>query len=98
MKQQYGCEGNAKLPVVLDGEEMTTCPRRPILDDPEFYGDLFGRFRRYQKGLFYDEGAVGSQPNLLIECLDEMEQTLGVVDEYRREQDAKKKRADARKG
>lgn len=76
---------------------MTTCPRRPILDEPRFYTELFGRYRAYQKGLFYDEGAIGSQPTLLVDCFEVMEQTLDLVETFRREQEAKK-RARSKKG
>lgn len=81
----------------LDGEDLLRCPRRPILDNPEFYSRLFGRYRHYQKGHFFEEGAIGSQPALLMECFDVMDQTLDVVENYRREQEAKK-RARKRKG
>jgi hypothetical protein len=71
---------------------MLTCPRRPILDDPKFYNDVFGKYRAYQKGHLYDEGSLGSQPTLLLECFYIVDQTLDVVEDFRREQDAKKRK------
>jgi hypothetical protein len=75
---------------------MHTCPRRPILDDPVFYGELFWSFRNFQKGHFYDEGATGSQPAALVDSFRVMEQTLDLIENHRREQDAKR-RARAKK-
>lgn len=90
-KVQWGCTADAKLPIELEGEKMLRCPRRPILDDPAFYGEVFGLYRNFQKGFLYDEGSLGSQPAVVVDCFQVLEQTLGLVDDYRQEQAAKKK-------
>jgi hypothetical protein len=70
LKRAYGCDArlengvwkNAAItPVVIDGETQHQCPRRPVLDDPGFWRELFSLYRGFKLGFLADEGAIGSQ-------------------------------------
>lgn len=91
-KLQWGCDADAKLPLILDGEELKRCPRRPILEGPEFYGDLFWLYRSYQKGFLPEEGNLHSQPAALMEMFRIIDRTLDTCEQARREKEAKRKR------
>lgn len=51
----------AILPVKLDGEEQYQCPRRPVLDDPHYWSDLFAFWRGFKNGLLPDDGNIMAQ-------------------------------------
>lgn len=85
------------MPLSLGEEKFDVCPRRPILDDPSFYGTIFRLYARWQKGFLFDEGALGSQPAALMQCFDTIERSLEIVDDVKREQ-ADKRKARGKKG
>lgn len=89
-KSQRGCTAKPTQSMVLDGEELERCPRRPILDDPQFYGEFFRLYRAYQKGLLPEEGALNSQPYKLMEFFTITDLTLELCAAHRRETEAKK--------
>lgn len=97
-KIQWGCEGDAKLPIELDGEEQTTCPRRPILDDPALYEELFWLYRSYAKGMLPEEGSILSQPAKLVQAISIMDLTLDGVNAHKRETEARNRARAARGG
>ena len=75
-KRQWGCEGNAEMPIRIDDEEIWTCPRRPILDHPEFFAEVLGAYRDYQKGFLPEPGGTMSQPKRLMQCFKVIEHTV----------------------
>lgn len=87
-KVQWGCQGNATSPLVLDGKNVDTCPRRPLLDEPGFYRELFFLYRAYQKGFLPEPGGLNDQPAYLISCFQVIDAAIAEVE---REQDRKRK-------
>lgn len=47
--------------MVMDGEEIYRCPRRPILDQPEFIATVIGQYRTYMRGYLPDAGSLEDQ-------------------------------------
>jgi hypothetical protein len=58
-------------PLILDGVEDDTCPRRPMMD-PEAsraYGDLFRFASAYERGIPPEDGGIQSQPHRLMQLI-----------------------------
>jgi len=53
--------------MVLDGEASSRCPRRPLLDEGEKWGRIFGFYSHVDKGILPEEGGLLSQPHRLLE-------------------------------
>jgi hypothetical protein len=53
----------------LEGERVMRCLRRPLLDDPQFYGYVLNASGHYQRGLLPGPGGVLDQPALLMSYL-----------------------------
>jgi hypothetical protein len=53
----------AQVPMMLDGEEVYRCPRRPLKDDPAYWGRLLTHYGNFEKGLLPDAGGVVDQSN-----------------------------------
>lgn len=56
-------EAPAMMPLVIDGEERYVCPRRTLLDEPEFWNRLLLYHRAFDKGILPNEGALQDQSN-----------------------------------
>lgn len=82
-KKEWGCDKDAPIPYLLDGEELRRCPLRPTLDDPEFYGHVFWSYNRTQQGFLLEEGSYLSQPGLLVECWKEIDRANSLLDRER---------------
>ncbi len=80
---------------MINGEVHKRCPRRPILDDPDFYVELFWLYQQKEKGYLIDEGGLDSQPNKLIQAFKLMDYTLNTCAKAKEEQDRSKKRRQA---
>jgi len=52
-----------------------------LLHDPVLYSRLLQAYRRYKDGFLPEPGAIGNQPNLLIEYFDELSAITGVLDQ-----------------
>jgi hypothetical protein len=61
-KRTYGCETDATQILELDGVRLLRCPRRPLLDDPQLYGEVFWLYRSYKKGYLPNSGGLDDQP------------------------------------
>lgn len=66
-KVSWGCDGKATVPLYIDDELQETCPRRPILDDPESLVDLLELFENYDRGHLPEDGGVQSQPYVAMQ-------------------------------
>lgn len=58
---QWGCETDAMIPLNMDGEELYRCPRRPWLDNPQLYNELFDYYNWMEKGYLPDPGTYDDQ-------------------------------------
>ncbi len=67
-KKQWGCDAEAKQPYdVLDGVELSRCPRRPFLENSQFYSELFWSYKQFMNGFLSEDGGLQDQPNKLME-------------------------------
>jgi hypothetical protein len=79
-KIRWGCDGGALEPLEIDGEAITQCPRRFIMDEPELTTNLFWLYRRYDKALLPEDGGLWSQPHKLMQALRVMEAAFSKVE------------------
>ena len=68
----------AMIPSVIDDEEVWRCPRRPIKDDPAYWGRLLFAYGFYKQGILPDAGALYDQSNKAMLM-------FGVLDDINRE-------------
>lgn len=54
----------------MAGVTYKTCPRRPLLDDPVSFNELFRLYRGYLDGYLPDEGSLTSQSHSLMVLFD----------------------------
>ena len=89
-----GCDGDVQGPyaLVINGEIHQRCPRRPILEDPAWYAEVFWLYRQKEKGYLVDEGGLDSQPNKLIQAFRVIDQTINICVQAKDEQEKSKKR------
>ena len=66
MKELRGCNAIPEAPIVFDDEELTRCPRRPLLDNGTILSKTFFLYRNYDRGILPEEGALLSQPHKLL--------------------------------
>ncbi len=93
-----GCEepieGDGNV-LVIDGEEQRRCPRRPILEDPEYYSDIFYLYRKSEAGYLPEDGGLNNQPAKLMELFREIETTRYTIGQHKEEKEAAKRRRNA---
>lgn len=65
----WGCEGGATMPIRMAGEDQHTCPRRPIMDDPEGFAQAFQLYGLYDKGVLLEDGGFHDQPHIYTELM-----------------------------
>jgi hypothetical protein len=51
----------SQLPLLIDGENVWRCPRRPILNEPLYWKRLLFHYDLFREGHLPDEGAISSQ-------------------------------------
>jgi hypothetical protein len=66
-KTHWGCNTNATIPLVLDGENLWRCPRRPYLDRPDWYNSIWQSVSYEEKGMLTEPGTWLDQPAKLVE-------------------------------
>jgi hypothetical protein len=70
-QKEWGCDAyqddkgawhkRSLVPMEVDGKESWVCPRRPVKDDPSFFGELMTLYGLYKEGVLADEGSIMSQ-------------------------------------
>lgn len=89
-KFDRGCEGNAKRPIEFDGEPQMTCPRRPLLDDPLWYDELFWLYGNFKNGIFPEPGGLSNQPHKLMMAIRELDRAQKAAESEKEEGDKRK--------
>lgn len=98
MKTVRGCNGDALETAVLDGENLTTCIRRPIFDNPELFSVLFRTFKNYKDGHLPEVGGIMDQSNYFIEAVEVISNSVAdCEEELRKRSEAKAAAARKRK-
>jgi hypothetical protein len=67
-KLSRGCETDRAVPLEVGGMTLLRCPRRPLLDDPNFYSEVFWLYRSWKDGHLPEGSATGvhGQPNKML--------------------------------
>lgn len=96
LKDEYGCFGNAKLPVAVNDEELATCIRRPLLDDPGWFNEAFTVYNMYKAGFLPHEGSYLSQPLSFLQLINIIEATLSECGNIKEQKDTAKQARERR--
>ncbi len=73
------------------------CPRRPILEDPALFQELFWLYRQKEKGYLVNAGGLEDQPAVLVECYRIIDATLANIAAHQKDLDDRKKKRAAMK-
>jgi len=77
----------------FDGRELRRCPRRPYLDAPEWFNEVFRAYQWLQKGYFPSPGTWADQPAKLIDLVEVIDRANASADAHeRKEADEKARR------
>lgn len=80
--------------LIINGVTHRRCPRRPILDDPEHYKEMFWLYRQKEKGYLTDDGGLMGQANYVVESFKVIDDALArVAAEQKAKDELKRKRA-----
>lgn len=97
-KKEWGCEGKAILPVFIDGEPEYTCIRRPILDNPRWFNEIFTMYSMYKNGFLPYEGTYMAQPLSFLQAINVIDATLEECDKIEEQDRQRKSRNKRRSG
>lgn len=99
-KSSRGCFKDAPFPIKFDGERSPRCPRRPLLEEPDYYASIFEAYRHYMKGYFPDPGSLQMQAHRYVTLMRVVEQAVEEAekDRDRRENSKGHKPPSAKKG
>lgn len=97
-KEQWGCNGDAKIPIEIDGEMSTTCIRRPMFDNPAWFNEVYTMYKMYKAGFLPNEGSYLAQPPSFLQLINVIDSTLADCDEIKQQEEDRKKRNKKRSG
>lgn len=76
-RQRLGCIGDkAVIPSILDGEQITVCPKRFYCDRARELDPVLERWLYAQRGQLPEPGLWNEQPAMLVECFRVIEAAL----------------------
>lgn len=78
---EWGCERDAVIPLIFDGEEIKRCPKRPFLENPVYFNDLYMIHHWVGKGYLPDPGTYEDQGAKLPVLLYIIDAALSEADE-----------------
>ncbi len=90
-KVEWGCTEDATQQLSIGGVEQTRCPRRPVLDDPVYFGELFWLYRRMQDGILQEAGGLQDQASRLVDSLRIIESTVNECTAIKQQKDEDKR-------
>ena len=65
-RKRWGCDSDTSFPLPFDGERVLRCPRRPFLDNPEWYNQLFEAYTWREKGFLPGPGTWRDQDHRFV--------------------------------
>lgn len=68
----------------IDGETVFRCPRRPILENPRLWNEIFFLYSSYKQGFLPEAGGLNDQPSRLMEYLRHVDMMVSECEEERR--------------
>lgn len=76
-----GCITDAPTPHELPGGIVTKrCPRRPLLDDPELFSEVFWSHQLFKRGILPEDGGLLNQPGKLVEMWNQIDRARNTAD------------------
>lgn len=73
---ERGCTDTPVVPQEIDGETLTRCPRRPLLDYPALFTDVFGIYSWYKRGFLPDTGSILDQAAAFVQMVEVTERAV----------------------
>jgi hypothetical protein len=95
-KQMRGCEEEATKPIELDGEPQLRCPRRPLLERPVYFDELFWLYSNYTSGILPEAGGLVNQPAKLMAMLRCLKSAKSAAEREKDERENRKRAAQQR--
>lgn len=92
LKLTRGCDTDATRPVVMDDEPQLRCPRRVLIDEPVWIGEIWWLYSKYVDGIFAEPGGLSDQPAKFIMAARILESAKASADG---EKDKREKRVKA---
>ena len=89
-KVEWGCEAPPRQELSIGGIILDRCPRRPVLDDPAYFGYVFWLYRQMQNGVTQEQGGLQDQPGRLLQSFRVIDSALNECSSIKDEQQAKK--------
>lgn len=82
----------------LDGEKLTRCPKRPLLDEPELYADTFWYYQLYKEGHLPESTSLGflGQSNVFVQSCRVIDAAMADLREEKKERQRRIEAAKAR--
>lgn len=90
-KVARGCEAPARQRLELDGEVVTRCPRRPLLDTPQWLDELFWLYSNYTKGILPDGGTLLTNPAKLVDAFRVLSGAIALAETERDERERRQR-------
>lgn len=97
-KLARGCETDAKQPVELDGEKLKRCPRRMLLDQPIYAGEIWWLYSRYSDGMLPEHGGLYDQPAKYLAVVRLLETVRAAADSENEQKEKRRKAIQANAG
>ena len=91
-KKEWGCNGEASIPTEIDGELVTTCIRRPMLDHPRWFNEVYTMYKMYKAGFLPNEGSYLAQPPSFLQMINIIDSTLAECDDIKSQEEKRKSR------
>ena len=85
-----GCEAPARGRLELRGEVLERCPRRPLLDAPQFWAEVFWLYQNWSKGILPDGSTLRTNPAKLIEVIRHMDDAMAEAKLEREEREQRR--------
>lgn len=94
-KAQWGCSKDTPYPVIIDNEQVYRCPRRPFLDNPQWYNAIYSSSSYMERGMLTEEGTWLDQPAKLSEALQVVGTAHNDAQDYSKAAEERRRRAQA---
>jgi hypothetical protein len=94
-KQTRGCNEDATSPLILDEEPQLRCPRRPLLDRPVYFDELFWLYSNFDNGILPEAGGLSRQPNKLMAAIRCLKSAKRAAEDERDAREKRKRSAQA---
>lgn len=90
-KERWGCDKDLPAPLEFDGQELKRCPRRPLLDETDYFDNIFDVYSWYKQGHLPEEGTWRDQPAKFCSTMRAMERAFNEADDEKRAREESKR-------